>query len=81
MIFTNIYMYKSIKNFIRKPDGSGYFVGLAIYLLLLIIMPKYEIFGYLAASLSVLLKLLPGLIPLAPLWHAGEIIIMRLFIR
>ena len=37
-------------------------------------MPKYAVFEYSAACLSVIFALLPGLIPFASLLHAGYIL-------
>ena len=62
-------------NFVKKTYASGYFVVWTIFASHIDwFISQHTAFEYSAACLSVIFWLLPGLILLASLWHAGRIL-------
>ena len=70
--FMKQFLYKQKLFFIKETDIFGHIVVWTIYTSHIDhFMPQHTAFEQSAACLSVVLELLPGLIPFAILWHAG----------
>ena len=70
-----IFMYKQELFFVKETDTFGHIVVWTTYTSNIDhFTPQHTAFEQSAACLSVFLELLPGLIPLTMLWHAGWIL-------